>query len=115
MLLRTIQSSFCLDTKETKSQGFFIFLTPKLRKIAKHKKLAFSIHSPLWIFEELRSFVLELIIRFGSHTFLFFTPFCKVLTKNEKADLRWSLIFFQSKRNNLPPKTKYSCKSYLII
>jgi hypothetical protein len=33
---------FCLDTKETKGQGWFIFLTPKLLKIAKQKKLAFS-------------------------------------------------------------------------
>jgi len=38
---------FCLDTKETKSQGCFIFLTPKLHKISKHKKLAFVTQTPI--------------------------------------------------------------------
>ena len=38
---------FCLDTKETKSQGCFIFLTPKHYKIAKHKKLAFDFRSTI--------------------------------------------------------------------
>jgi hypothetical protein len=104
MLRRTIQSSFCLDTKETKSQGFFIFLTPKLHKIANHKKLASSIHSPIWIFEELRSIALELITRFGSHSFLFLTLFYKVLTKNEKANLRLHRF--------LKIKKKYTKNSY---
>jgi hypothetical protein len=41
---------FCLDTKETKSQGFFLFLTPKLQKIAKHKKLALNFSAPYFAF-----------------------------------------------------------------
>jgi hypothetical protein len=35
-------------------QGFFLFLTPKLQKIAKHKKLAFGFGAPYYSFVELR-------------------------------------------------------------
>jgi len=45
---------FCLDTKEPKSQGFFLFLTPKLQKIAKHKKLALRTSASFKTFAELR-------------------------------------------------------------
>jgi hypothetical protein len=38
----------------TARQGFFFFLTPKLKKIAKHKKLAFGFRAPFYTFVELR-------------------------------------------------------------
>jgi hypothetical protein len=47
------------DTKERKSQGCFIFLTPKLQKIAKPKKLAFVISSSQLALVPLRSYLLD--------------------------------------------------------
>jgi hypothetical protein len=38
----------------TARQGFFLFLTPKLQKIAKHKKLAFGFGAPFYTFVQLR-------------------------------------------------------------
>ncbi|HLO54109.1 MAG TPA: hypothetical protein VK169_07480 [Saprospiraceae bacterium] len=50
------------------------------------KKLAFGFGGPYLASVALRSWSLEFCYCFGSNSFRFLTPFCEVLTKNEKTD-----------------------------